>query len=121
MEPENQSWEAWANHVLKTLEKLEDKVGSLEQRLSDNNLESKVEITEIKAKAGVWGVIAGFVASVITAIVAGLIIWSATSGAIQDRHTLPVEGGAKMEYVLPPRENEFSQYIIGDVGEEGGG
>lgn len=118
MTPENQSWEAWANHVLRTLEKLETKVDSLEKRMAQNNLESKVDITAIKAKAGVWGIIAGFIASIITTIIAGLFVWNLTHGVMNKSPVVPNPQGASIEYVLPPKEDEYAKHMRELIGED---
>lgn len=80
MADNNQGWESWSNHVLLTLEKLEKKVDTVENRINENNLDTQVEIVSIKAKAAVWGVIAGFVVSAIVSIVVGVLVYQLTVG-----------------------------------------
>ena len=79
MSENNQGWESWSNHVLMTLEKLEKKVDFLENRINKNNLDAQIEIVFIKAKAGVWGMIAGFIISTIVSIIIGILVVLASS------------------------------------------
>jgi len=120
MADNNQSWEAWSNHVLMTLEKLEKKMDSFEKRINENNLGTQVEIVSLKAKAGVWGIIAGFVVSTIVSVLAGFLVYQLTVGGGHLKHEekndrVPTNGA----YMVLPQRNDLFPYKIA-FDDEGG-
>lgn len=105
------SWEAWGNHVLLTLEKLEDKVDKLEDKISGHRENTVVEIATLKAKAGVWGSVAGVIASLVVSVVAGFIVYSLTQGSIDSlKYKNVYKTPTPIGKVLPPREDPLSGY-----------
>lgn len=71
----DESWNAWGQHVLKELERLNLNFEALKEKVDEkhaniwvaiNNM--KIEIAKLKVKAGIWGLVGGALA-VIPAIV----------------------------------------------------
>lgn len=54
-DPGNNGWNAWANHVLLELKRLNGSIESLNKEVGDVRL----EIAQLKVKSGIWGGIAG--------------------------------------------------------------
>lgn len=95
-------WESWGNYVLKTLEKLEEKVDILESKISENNLEANKDLVELKVKVGVVAAIAGIIASGVTSIIVGLFIYYVTT---------------KKPDVEPPKSNNaYIEHVISNKG-----
>lgn len=106
MSENNQGWESWSNHVLMTLEKLEKKVDFLENRINKNNLDAQIEIVFIKAKAGVWGMIAGFVISTIVSIVIGILVYQLTTGYTQsEKMSIIPSSMSEIHMIIPKQED----------------
>jgi len=108
------SWEAWGNHVLTTLEKLENKVDKLEDKIGKQRESTVVEIATLKAKAGVWGSIAGVIASFITSLLVGLLVYQLTHGG-HERKTIPTQSHNQptaAQIALPPREDPLVKYVF---------
>lgn len=101
-----QDWESWGNHVIKTIEKLEDKVDKLEDKIAAQRIETNTELITLKTKAGVIGTVAGIVASAIVSIVVGVMVYQMTIGYNKQNRTVVPTSPAAYHYVLPPRENE---------------
>ena len=59
-------WQEWSKHVLKTLEDLNDKYESLDEKVN----QIRIDIAKLQVKAGIWGAMGGAVPVVI-----GLAIW----------------------------------------------
>ena len=120
MSNNNQGWESWSNHVLMTLEKLEKKVGIIENRINENNLDTQVEIVSIKARSAVWGMIAGFVISTVVSIIIGILVYQLTTGfngsSVKTNLTPkdPV-GGAHL--IIPERRELPEGFVLGDKGD----
>lgn len=91
-------WESWGKYVLKTLEKLEDKVNTLEDRINENNLESKTDLVELKTKAGIVAAIAGIIASGITSLIVALFMYYITHK--QPTMDLPKTQKSYIEHVI---------------------
>ena len=110
----------WTQNVKDTLEKLDKKVDKLEEKVTKHREETLVEVTTIKAKAGIIGVIAGFIVSTIMSIIVGLIVYQLTIGTHQvikphkhEAPEIPVVPNDVIGYVLPPREqNEVLKIIL---------
>lgn len=107
MSDNNQGWESWSNHVLLTLEKLEKKVDFLENRINKNNLDAQVEIVFIKTKAGVWGMIAGFVVSTIVSIVIGVLVYQLTIGYNKNMKTGIIQSSENEIQMVIPKQEDF--------------
>lgn len=69
----NGSWNSWGHHVLGTLEKLETKIDKIEKQQHECQVEYKTQITAIKTKAGIVGVVAGTIGSIIIAITVSVV------------------------------------------------
>lgn len=61
-------WNEWSRYVLKELERLNDCYESMRKDMTD----MKTDLTMLKVKAGVWGLIAGAV-PVAIALLVGLL------------------------------------------------
>jgi hypothetical protein len=111
-------WDAWGNHVLTTLEKLEKKVDVLEDKVGLHREQTLVDIATLKAKAGVWGSVAGVIASLITSLIVGLLVYQLTHNTM-DKTTpqprIPVTG----ESVILPKDDLLGEFRLnvheGDV------
>lgn len=117
MEDNNQGWEKWSNHVLLTLEKLEKKVDTVEKRINENNLSAHVEIVSIKAKAAVWGVIAGFIVSAIVSVIVGVLVYQLTVGFQHPTNTstsVPTTSQSIGGAYLLPNEDKLDGFVITD-------
>lgn len=113
------SWDSWGNHVLTTLEKLEEKVDKLEDRITAERLDTVTEIVTLKTKAGIWGSVAGIFASLFVSIVAGFLVYNLTVGSVNKQDTTPIKPQNSIGYVLPPRsekEDPIKQLVDGDRG-----
>ena len=62
MTDNNNSWSEWSRHVLIELERLNDNITKIFERIEKTNL----DIQALKIKAGVWGFIAGAMPVMIT-------------------------------------------------------
>jgi len=60
MPPNTNGWPEWGKYVLKSIERLDAKVGTL----CENQTVLRSEIAALKVKAGVWGLCGGLVASI---------------------------------------------------------
>ena len=107
MSENNQGWESWSNHVLMTLEKLEKKVDFLENRINKNNLDAQIEIVFIKAKAGVWGMIAGFVISTIVSIIIGILVYQLTTGYTPIEKMSIIPSSTSEIYMIIPKQEDI--------------
>jgi tetrahydromethanopterin S-methyltransferase subunit B len=99
------SWEAWGNHVLTTLEKLENKVDKLEEKISEQRENTVVEIATLKAKAGVWGTIAGVIASFITSLIVGLLVYNLTHSTVEKKVPTVHQTPPAASLYFPTRED----------------
>lgn len=75
---DKESWDRIGQHVIISLKRMEEKIDSLEDKLNESNLDTHVEITALKVKAGLWGTIAGIIAGAIVSIVVGYIVYGLT-------------------------------------------
>lgn len=110
------SWEAWGNHVLTTLEKLENKVDKLEDKIGKQREQTVVEIATLKAKAGVWGSVAGVIASFITSLLVGLIIYNLTHAPVK-KETIHTHPDSPLASMIPPREDPLAGFQIRITGD----
>lgn len=111
----------WTQNVKDTLEKLDKKIDKLDEKVTKHREETLVDVTTIKAKAGIIGVVAGFVVSTIMSVIVGLIVYQLTVGAHQSikphTHDTPKVPSDTISYVLPPRDdNGLKRFTF-----EGGG
>jgi len=83
----SEGWKQWSMQVKESLEKLEKKVELLEGRTTKHREEFLVETTTLKVKAGVVGTVAGIIASLVTTIMGGFIVYQLTTA----RHSSPPE------------------------------
>lgn len=113
------SWEAWGNHVLTTIEKLEAKVDKLEDKQAKQREQTLVDIATLKAKAGVWGSVAGVIASLITSLIVGLLVYNLTHTTADKKYVpRPSSNIPPAAHMLPPREDPLAGFhfrIEGDV------
>ena len=107
---QSDGWKQWSQSVKESLEKLEKKVDKLEDRITKHREESLVELSTLKAKAGIMGMIAGLITSTIMSIIVGLIVYHLTIGIHQttqpNTHVNTTTNTSYMmdkpiEYVLP--------------------
>jgi len=104
-------WKQWSAQVKESLDKLEGKVDTLESRIRRHREEALVDITTLKVKAGVVGMVAGFVTSTIMSVLVGLLVYQLTVAQHQKvitphKHPAPVEQTIDpIGYALPPKEN----------------
>lgn len=59
-------WPEYQKMVLRQLEQLDDDIKSLESQV----IRLRIDVAQLKVKAGMWGAVAGMVPALITAIVA---------------------------------------------------
>ena len=62
----NDEWSMWSKHVLRELERLNSCYLTLDEKLSNMN----VELAKLKVKSGVWGFAAGAIPVIVT-----LLVW----------------------------------------------
>ncbi len=74
----SEGWKQWSSQVKESLDKLEGKVDLLENRITKHREEFLIEITTLKVKAGVMGMVAGIVTSTLMSLVAGIILYNIT-------------------------------------------
>ena len=74
----NSGWNQWSGDLKESIGKLERKVDKLEYKITTHREESLVELSTLKAKAGIVGVIASLIVSIITSIIVGLIVYNLT-------------------------------------------
>lgn len=109
---DKESWERIGQHVIKTLERMEEKIESLEEKINESNLDTHVEITALKVKAGLWGTIAGVIASAVISILVGYIVYNVTKGPQALHSHPPTQIPAQSQSYQPeqgmisPRDNE---------------
>lgn len=113
---DKESWERIGQHVIRTLERMEEKMDSLEEKINESNLDTHVEITALKVKAAVWGTIAGLIASAIISIFVGYIVYNITKGPQFNMYLPPKQqqevpshthdGPVGHTDLLCPRDNE---------------
>jgi hypothetical protein len=115
---QSEGMKVWTQNVKDTLEKLDKKVDKLDEKVTKHREETLVDVTTIKAKAGIMGVVAGFVVSTIMSIIVGLIVYQLTIGNHQvikphkhEAPDIPVIPDV-IGYVLPPRETEHEFYFV---------
>jgi hypothetical protein len=106
------SWEAWGNHVLTTLEKLETKVDKLEEKIQKEREQTVVEIATLKAKAGVWGTIAGVIASLVTSVIVGLLVYNMTHSTVEKPKYTPPPQTPPAAHMIVPREDPLAGYTF---------
>ena len=110
---QSDGWKQWSANVKESLEKLEKKVDKLEDKITDHREDSLVGISTLKAKAGIMGMIAGFVVSTVMSIIIGILVWQLTVGNhptyLPYTHDIPDDA---VGYVLPPIEENFDYFII---------
>jgi len=70
MPPKDDNWSEWSHHVLKELKRLNDWIASVDGKLDKFQLEMVREITALKVKAGIWGLVGGAIPVAI-----GIAIW----------------------------------------------
>jgi pyruvate/2-oxoacid:ferredoxin oxidoreductase beta subunit len=63
--PETNGWTEWGRHVLSELERLNGCIEALSMRLR----EFEIEQTILKVKAGMWGLVAGFIPVAVTILI----------------------------------------------------
>ena len=95
---------------------MEKKVDKLEDKITTHREESLVAVSTLKAKAGIMGMIAGFVVSSVMSIIIGILVWQLTVGnhptINPHQHEFPIIPDDAIGYVLPPREDYHDYYII---------
>jgi hypothetical protein len=112
------SWEAWGNHVLTTLEKLETKVDKLEEKIGKQREQTVVEIATLKAKAGVWGSVAGVIAGAVTSLIIGLLIYQVTQGINKQPNIQTPTNQPPISKFLPHREDPLAGFNLNAGGED---
>ena len=63
------SWSEYRRLVTQTLKDLDQDIKILTKKVDEMRLQTAIDVTQLKTKAGVWGAIMGLVASVLTAII----------------------------------------------------
>lgn len=107
----------WTQNVKETLEKLDKKVDKLDDKVTKHREETLVDVTTIKAKAGIIGVVAGFIVSTIMSIIVGIIVYQLTIGTHQvikphkHEEEIPIVPSDVIGYVLPPRADENKLFV----------
>jgi len=111
----SEGWKQWSGNVKESLQKLERKVDKLEDKITKHREESLIEVSTLKAKAGIMGMIAGFVVSTIMSIIIGLLVWQLTVGYNPTYRVYPHEPNIPADdisYILPPREELHDLFVI---------
>ena len=72
---ENNSWKEWRNHVLSTMEKLDNRIEKLEEK----DVQNKIEISKLTTTSKLYGSVYGMVVSAIFSVIAGLVLFHFTS------------------------------------------
>lgn len=107
---QSEGWKQWSANVKDSLDKLEVKVDRLEDKITKHREESLVEVSTLKAKAGIIGMIAGFVVSTFMSVIIGLLVWQLTVGTQKivpyqlDTTDKPEQG---VSYIMPSKEDDF--------------
>lgn len=91
-------WDSWGNYVLKTLEKVEEKVDTLEDKINSNNLSARTDLVELKTKAGIIAAISAIIASGVTSLIVGLLIYYLSHKPVNVEPVKPTK--AYIEYVI---------------------
>ena len=109
---QNEGWKQWSQNVKDTLDKLENKVGKLEDRITKHREESLVEVSTLKVKAGLMGMIAGVIGSAVMSVVIGLTIYHFGVGGKQQIYTAPQPAPPStteqpLGYMPPPLDMRF--------------
>lgn len=71
-------WESWSKYVIKSIEKLESKVDSIDIQIQQDKLDIKEDIITLKTKASFWGSVSGIVVSAIMSILIGTVVYHIT-------------------------------------------
>jgi len=80
MDKENNGWGTWGKYVLKTIERLENRVSSVEEHQKD----SEIDIVKINVKAGVVATSITIIISTLLSIIGGFIIYYNTTGQLKE-------------------------------------
>jgi hypothetical protein len=56
------TWGEWGNHVLLELERLNDNIEKMQIEVTKSHADMWAEITTLKVKSGLWGLIGGILA-----------------------------------------------------------
>ena len=61
----NNGWKEWSIHVLAELERLSTSIEKLDEKMDKFIVQSTQDVTNLKAKAGIWGAAAGLIPSIL--------------------------------------------------------
>ena len=62
----NNSWAEYRRLVTQTLKDLDADIKELTKKVDEMHVQTAIELTQLKTKAGIWGAILGIVGSLIT-------------------------------------------------------
>ena len=113
---QSDGWKQWSKSVKESLEKLEKKVDKLEDKITIHREESLVEVSTLKAKAGIMGMITGFVVSTVMSLIIGILVWQLTVGNHPiyqpSNYDIPFKPDGAVGYVLPPRDDGDDFFVV---------
>ena len=106
-------WKQWSENAKESMEKLESKVEKLEDRITVHREESLRDVSTLKAKAGIMGMVTGFVVSTVMSIIIGLLVFQLTRGDFTffDDHEHP-HPEQTIGYILPPRHDYHGLFVV---------
>ena len=96
-------WESWSKYVIKSIEKLESKVDSMESQMHQDKLDIKEDIITLKTKASFWGSVSGIIVSAVISILVGVIVYNintkqTTITSINTEYSEPQNLNEKVKY-----------------------
>ena len=100
------------------MEKLENRVDKIEDKQNKQREQTIFDIATLKAKAGVWGSVAGVIASFITSVIVGLLVYNLTHGKVEANAVTPKPVPPAVGAIMLDREDplaDFNFRIEGDV------
>ncbi len=65
MPPDTNSWEKWGMHIKLELERFEIAINNMATKIEDLH----IDVSALKIKAGVWGLIGGLIPAVILVLI----------------------------------------------------
>ena len=89
MTVQGNGWEDWSKFVIFSINKMWEKMDSIEKNLNKTKMDIQRDIVTLQVKSYIWGSIGGVIVSLLVAVLAGVLVYNITTTDIDDAMLKP--------------------------------